>query len=630
MEVTKQTEIDKLMVETLDGSQNEWGWSKAKLGANAILAVSMAVCRAGAAASRMPLYKYIARISGKPYDNFVMPVPSFNVINGGSHAGNRLACQEFMILPVGAASFREAMCIGAEVYHNLKSVIKKKYGQDACNVGDEGGFAPSVQDNNEALDVLMEAIEKSGHAAKVKIGTDVAASEFYSAETKKYDLDFKNPSSPDSMKKTADEMIAYYKDWISKYPFVSIEDPFDQDDWDAYSKFQAEVGDQVQTLGDDLLVTNPKRVEKALSVKACNALLLKVNQIGSVTEAIEAASMSQFAGWGVMVSHRSGETEDSFIADLVVGLRTGQIKTGAPCRSERLSKYNQLLRIEEELGERCSYAGTGFRNIGSPDFGMKRKPFVGGNWKCNGKLSGVKELLAAPSSAPEQGAFKGIGADPKSVDVAIFAPTLHIPAAQDCLAGDAAIQLGVQNMSKTGEGAFTGEVSAGQVADCGLKYVLVGHSERRSLYGETDEDCAAKTKADGLTVVFCIGESLAERQSGKTTDVCEKQMKAVIPVISDWSKIVIAYEPVWAIGTGVVATPLQAQDTQYQVRRCIRDECGAEIADSVRIIYGGSANEKNCKALGELPDVDGFLVGGASLKPTFTESVPTLQAAFKP
>eukprot|EP00435_Cladocopium_sp_Y103_P072761 s204_g41.t1 len=348
--------------------------------------------------------------------------------------------------------------------------------------------------------------------------------------------------------------------------------------------------------GDDLLVTNPKRVQKALDCKACNALLLKVNQIGSVTEAIEAASMSQFAGWGVMVSHRSGETEDSFIADLVVGLRTGQIKTGAPCRSERLSKYNQLLRIEEELGDKCTYAGTGFRNIGSPAFGMKRKPFVGGNWKCNGKLSGVKELL---------GAFKGVGADPKSVDVAIFAPTIHIPAAQECLAGDAAIHLGVQNMSKTGEGAFTGEVSAGQVADAGLKYVLVGHSERRSLYGETDEDCAAKTKAaldKGLTVVFCIGEQLAERQSGKTTEVCEKQMKAVIPVITDWDKIVIAYEPVWAIGTGVVATPLQAQDTQYQVRRVIRDECGADIADKVRIIYGGSANEKNCKALGELPD----------------------------
>merc|ERR1719295_2239785 len=201
MDVTKQLQIDKMMVETLDGSQNEWGWSKSKLGANAILAVSMAVCRAGAAASESTLYEYIAKLSGQPTDKFVMPVPSFNVINGGSHAGNRLACQEFMILPVGASTFKEAMVVGAEVYHNLKSVIKKKYGQDACNVGDEGGFAPNVQDNNEALDVLMEAIEKSCHAGKVKIGTDVAASEFYSQETKKYDLDFKNPSSPDSMKK---------------------------------------------------------------------------------------------------------------------------------------------------------------------------------------------------------------------------------------------------------------------------------------------------------------------------------------------------------------------------------------------------------------------------------------------
>merc|ERR1719446_2016870 len=191
------------MVEELDGTTNEWGWCKSKLGANAILAVSMAVCRAGAASSEMPLYQYIAMLAGKPMDRFVMPVPSFNVINGGSHAGNRLACQEFMILPVGASSFKHAMEIGAEVYHTLKSCIKKKYGQDACNVGDEGGFAPSVQDNNEALDVLMDAIKKSGHEAKVKIGTDVAASEFYIAETKKYDLDFKNPNSAASMKKTA-------------------------------------------------------------------------------------------------------------------------------------------------------------------------------------------------------------------------------------------------------------------------------------------------------------------------------------------------------------------------------------------------------------------------------------------
>eukprot|EP00931_Biecheleriopsis_adriatica_P066720 TRINITY_DN4100_c0_g2_i1.p1 TRINITY_DN4100_c0_g2~~TRINITY_DN4100_c0_g2_i1.p1 ORF type:complete len:996 (-),score=256.52 TRINITY_DN4100_c0_g2_i1:68-3055(-) len=362
MDVTDQRGIDKAMVQALDGSKNEWGWSKSKLGANAILAVSMAVCRAGAASMEMPLYQYIAKLSGKPMDRFVMPVPSFNVINGGSHAGNRLACQEFMILPTGAKNFKHAMEVGAEVYHTLKSVIKKKYGQDACNVGDEGGFAPNVQDNNEALDVLMEAIKKSGHEDKVKIGTDVAASEFWKPDIKKYDLDFKNENgSPPEMQKSADEMIEYYKTWFAKYPFVSIEDPFDQDDWEAYSKFQAAVGQSMQIVGDDLLVTNPTRVRKALDCKACNALLLKVNQIGSVSEAIEAATISMDAGWGVMVSHRSGETEDSFIADLVVGLRTGQIKTGAPCRSERLAKYNQLIRIEEELGGLCTFAGANFR-----------------------------------------------------------------------------------------------------------------------------------------------------------------------------------------------------------------------------------------------------------------------------
>jgi len=361
MDVTQQSEIDKLMVEVLDGSKNEWGWSKSVLGANAILAVSMAVCRAGAAASQMPLYQYIAKISGKSQDKFVMPCPAFNVINGGSHAGNRLACQEFMILPVGAKNFKNAMEIGAEVYHTLKGCIKAKYGQDACNVGDEGGFAPNVQDNDEALDVLMDAIEKAGHKDKVKIGTDVAASEFYTKDGK-YDLDFKNPDSAPEMKKTPAEMVEYYKNWISKYPLVSIEDPFDQDDWDAYKLFMDAVGKDQQVVGDDLLVTNPNRIKKALEVGACNALLLKVNQIGSITEAIEAASMSQAAGWGVMVSHRSGETEDSFIADLVVGLRTGQIKTGAPCRSERLAKYNQLIRIEEELGDLSTYAGVNFRS----------------------------------------------------------------------------------------------------------------------------------------------------------------------------------------------------------------------------------------------------------------------------
>merc|ERR1712048_1106643 len=361
MDVTQQKVIDELMVQTMDGTTNEWGWSKSKLGANAILAISMAVCRAGAAANEVPLYQYLAKLGGKPIDKFVMPVPCLNVINGGSHAGNRLACQEFMIVPTGASNFKDAMCIGAEIYHTLKSVIKKKYGQDACNVGDEGGFAPSVQDNDEALDILMDAIEKSGHKDKTKIATDVAASEFYDDKTKKYDLDFKNPNSPDSMKKTAAELIEYYKVWLSKYPLVSIEDPFDQDDWDTYKKFMDAVGKDVQVVGDDLLVTNPKRIKKGMEVGACNALLCKVNQIGSITESIEAVTMCQRAGWGVMVSHRSGETEDSFIADLVVGLRTGEIKTGAPCRSERLAKYNQLIRIEEELGPLCTYAGEKFR-----------------------------------------------------------------------------------------------------------------------------------------------------------------------------------------------------------------------------------------------------------------------------
>eukprot|EP00932_Pfiesteria_piscicida_P002415 SRR837773.1235.p2 GENE.SRR837773.1235~~SRR837773.1235.p2 ORF type:complete len:278 (-),score=161.74 SRR837773.1235:127-885(-) len=249
--------------------------------------------------------------------------------------------------------------MGCEVYHTLKGVIKKKYGQDACNVGDEGGFAPSVQDNNEALDVLMEALEKSGHAGKVKIGTDVAASEFY--KDGKYDLDFKNKDSDPASWKTGAELMKLYEEWITKYPMISIEDPFDQDDWEAYAACSRTLGQRVQIVGDDLLVTNSKRINKALEVGACNALLLKVNQIGSITEAIDAAMLSMRNGWGVMVSHRSGETEDSFIADLVVGLRTGQIKTGAPCRSERLAKYNQLLRIEEELGGKAFFAGANFR-----------------------------------------------------------------------------------------------------------------------------------------------------------------------------------------------------------------------------------------------------------------------------
>merc|ERR1712232_1549728 len=363
--------------------------------------------------------------------------------------------------------------------------------------------------------------------AKVKIGTDVAASEFYNAETKLYDLDFKNKDSPAEMKKTADQMIDVYKGWIEKYPFVSIEDPFDQDDWDAYKACMEKIGKDQQIVGDDLLVTNPNRINKALEVGACNALLLKVNQIGSITESIEAATMAQKAGWGVMVSHRSGETEDSFIADLVVGLRTGEIKTGAPCRSERLAKYNQLIRIEEELGARCSYAGVAFRSVGCMPKGMFRKPVVGGNWKSTGCMKSVKDLLTA---------FKAFSPKADAVETVLFAPHVHIGLAQKTLSGQSAIAIGAQNFSKTGEGAFTGEVSISMCKDLGLPWVMVGHSERRSLYGETDADTAEKVKKAqdaGLNCMFCIGEQLSERKAGITNDVCARQMDAVFPVITD-------------------------------------------------------------------------------------------------
>ena len=352
VDVTQQAAVDAIMLE-LDGTEN-----KSKLGANAILGVSLAVCKAGAAHKGVPLYRHIADLSGNA--EVVLPCPAFNVINGGSHAGNKLAMQEFMILPTGATSFREAIQIGSEVYHTLKAVIKEKYGQDATNVGDEGGFAPNIQDNKEGLELLKVAIEKAGYTGMIQIGMDSAASEFYKEKEKKYDLDFKNSASNPSMWLTGAQLTEVYQDFIRNYPIVSIEDCFDQDDWEAWTAMTAAT--DIQIVGDDLLVTNPKRIATGIECKSCNALLLKVNQIGSVTESIEACKLAQKNGWGVMVSHRSGETEDTFIADLVVGLCTGQIKTGAPCRSERLAKYNQLLRIEEELGEKAKFAGEKFRN----------------------------------------------------------------------------------------------------------------------------------------------------------------------------------------------------------------------------------------------------------------------------
>lgn len=355
-DITNQREMDNMMLK-LDGTAN-----KAKLGANAILGVSLALARAASAELGIPLYKHLANLAENK--KLLLPVPAFNVINGGSHAGNKLAMQEFMILPYGVDTFSQAMKAGAEIYQTLKLITKKRYGQDAVNVGDEGGFAPNILANTDALDLVTQAIETAGYTGKVGICMDVAASEFWVDSMKKYDLDFKSEAGDptDSNRyRTPKELGDLYRDFISKYPIVSIEDPFDQDDWEGYTLFTESVGVDTQVVGDDLLVTNPTRIQTALDTKACNALLLKVNQIGTLTESIDACRLSQTNNWGVMVSHRSGETEDSFIADLVVGLSTGQIKTGAPCRSERLSKYNQLLRIEEELGAEAVFAGKFWR-----------------------------------------------------------------------------------------------------------------------------------------------------------------------------------------------------------------------------------------------------------------------------
>jgi len=350
IEPTEQEKIDELMLK-LDGTEN-----KNNLGANAILGVSMAVCKAGACHKGVPLYRHIADLAG--VKDVMMPVPALNIINGGSHAGNKLAMQEFMILPTGAASFTEAMKMGSEVYHHLKALIKESYGLDATAVGDEGGFAPNFQSNEDAIKLCVGAIEKAGYTGKIKIGMDVAASEFH--KEGKYDLDFKNKESDPAKWISSDELCEMYKGFIADAPVVSIEDAFDQDDWAGWSKLTGET--DIQIVGDDLTVTNPKRIQMAVDKKACNCLLLKVNQIGSVTESIKAHNLAKENGWGTMVSHRSGETEDCFIADLVVGLCTGQIKTGAPCRSERNAKYNQLLRIEEELGDNAKYVGDNFRN----------------------------------------------------------------------------------------------------------------------------------------------------------------------------------------------------------------------------------------------------------------------------
>jgi enolase len=329
---------------SMDGTPN-----KAKLGANAILGVSLAVAKASANSFGMPLYRYLGGVYAH-----VLPVPMMNIMNGGAHTNwQSTDMQEFMVMPFGAPSFTEGVRWGAEIYHALKSVLKEKgYG---TLVGDEGGFAPALKANNEAIELILAAIEKAGFKAgrgqEVAIALDPAASELYDEKTKKYNL------RKEGRELTGEQMVEFWTKWVKDYPIVSIEDGLAQDDWSSWSLMVKELGDKLQIVGDDLLVTNPERVRRGIAEKAANALLVKVNQIGSLTETIEAVELCHRAGWRAVTSHRSGETEDSTIADLAVALNTGQIKTGAPARSDRVAKYNQLLRIEAELGDTAKYAG---------------------------------------------------------------------------------------------------------------------------------------------------------------------------------------------------------------------------------------------------------------------------------
>ena len=341
-----QVGIDQIMIE-LDGTVN-----KGNLGANATLGVSLAVAKAAAASAGLPLYRYIGGASAH-----ILPVPMMNILNGGKHALDSTDLQEFMVMPVGAPTFSEALRWGSEVYQALKKVLKSKgYG---TNVGDEGGFAPSLGYNAEAIEVILQAIEQAGYkpGEDIFIALDPASTEIFEDGVTYY-------LKKEGKRLSGDQMVEYLVDWVNKYPIISIEDGLAEDDWKSWTKFMAQVGDRVQIVGDDLLVTNVDRVKKAIEKKACNSLLCKVNQIGTLTEAISAVEMAKRAGWTSVVSHRSGETEDSTIADLVVALNTGQIKTGAPCRSDRIAKYNQLLRIEEQLGDNAVYAGkSAFYNI---------------------------------------------------------------------------------------------------------------------------------------------------------------------------------------------------------------------------------------------------------------------------
>jgi enolase len=336
MSATDQRAIDQKMV-SLDGTKN-----KSVLGANAILGVSLATARAASISANQSLFKYLGGSKAK-----TLPVPMMNILNGGAHADTNVDIQEFMIAPIGADSFKESLRWGAEIYHSLKSVLKKK--GLATSIGDEGGFAPNLDSNRAALDLILVAIEGAGFkvGSQIALAMDVAATEFFSDG--KYEFEGKSL--------TSDQMITYYSDLVSNYPLVSIEDPLDEDDWSGWAKLTSELGEKIQIVGDDLFVTNPERLAKGLESKTANALLVKVNQIGTLTETIDAVNMAHENNYKSMMSHRSGETEDTTIADLAVALNCGQIKTGAPARSERVAKYNQLLRIEEELAVDAVYAG---------------------------------------------------------------------------------------------------------------------------------------------------------------------------------------------------------------------------------------------------------------------------------
>lgn len=341
IEATEQVLVDRIMLE-LDGTAN-----KEKLGANAILSVSLAVAKAAALELEMPLYHYLGGVNAK-----VLPVPMMNILNGGAHADNNVDIQEFMILPAGASSFAEALRMGAETFHALKNVLKKK--GLATAGGDEGGFAPNLRSNEEAMEALLEGIEKAGYTPgkDIYVGMDVASSEFYSTEKKLYTL-----TAEAKPEKTADELIAMYADWAKKYPLISIEDGLAENDWDGWKKLTQALGDRMQLVGDDIFVTNTSILKEGIAQGIGNSILVKLNQIGSLTETIDAVEMAHRARYTAVISHRSGETEDSTIADLAVALNSGQIKTGAPSRSDRVAKYNQLLRIEDELGRAARFAG---------------------------------------------------------------------------------------------------------------------------------------------------------------------------------------------------------------------------------------------------------------------------------